>query len=300
MYVILGAIGNTGSVAAEKLLEKKQKVRVVGRKKESLTRFVARGAELFVADLTDSAALTKAFAGGRAVYALLPPNLTSSDVRAYQDQITNSVARALEASGVTHVVTLSSIGADKPEKTGPVVGLHNLEQRLGKISKLNALHVRAGYFMENTLPQAGIIKNLGIMAGPVLADLPLPLIASRDIGAFVAETLLKLNFTGQHSQELLGQRDLSYQELAKIVGAAIGKPSLSYSQLPMEQVVQALTQMGMSKNMATLLCEMSESLNNGYMRALEARSAANSTPTSYEQFVQEVFLPAFKGQATTA
>ena len=67
MYVILGATGNTGSVATETLLAKKQQVRVVGRSKERLARFTSRGAEGFVADVTDSAALSKAFKGARGV-----------------------------------------------------------------------------------------------------------------------------------------------------------------------------------------------------------------------------------------
>lgn len=300
MYVILGATGNTGGVAAEKLLAKGEKVRVVGRSKERLSRFVARGAEAFQADVLDTVALTQAISGARAVYALVPPNMTSPDFRAYQDQVTGSIAKALEAAGVTHVVTLSSIGADKPDKTGPVVGLHITETRFAQIPKLNALHVRAGYFMENTLPQVGLIKALGMMAGPLRDDLPLAMIASRDIGVFAAEALLKLDFTGQRTRELQGQRDLTYSEVAKTIGAAIGKPNLTYLQLPAEQVIQGMTQMGMSKNMATLLCEMSDSLNNGYMRALEPRSPANTTATSFEQFVQEVFVPAFKGQARSA
>jgi len=300
MYVILGATGNTGSVAAENLLAKKQKVRVVGRSKERLSQLVARGAEAFVADVTDSAALTKAFKGARAIYAMVPPLMTSPDFRAYQDQVTNSIVKALEAAEVTHVVTLSSIGADKPDKTGPVVGLHVMEKRFAQVPKLNVLHLRAGYFMENTLPQAGIIKSFGMMAGPVRPDLPIAVIATHDIGVAAAEALLKLDFSGQQTRELLGQRDLTYLELSKIAGAAIGKPDLSYIQLPSDKVIEAMTQMGMSKNLATLLCEMSESLNNGYMRALEPRSAANTSRTSYEEFVQKVFVPTFKGQATTA
>ena len=300
MYVILGATGNTGSVAAETLLAKKQKVRVVGRSKVRLSQLVARGAEAFVADVTDSAALTKAFKGAQAIYAMVPALMTSPDFRAYQDQVTNSIAKALEAAEVTHVVTLSSIGADKPDKTGPVVGLHVMEKRFAQVPKLNALHLRAGYFMENTLLQAGIIKSFGMMAGPVRPDLPIAVIATHDIGVAGAEALLKLDFSGQQTRELLGQRDLTYLEISKIAGAAIGKADLSYVQLPSGQVIEAMTQMGMSKNLATLLCEMSESLNNGYMGALEPRSAANTTRTSYEEFVQKVFVPTFKGQATSA
>jgi|ERR1700676_432954 len=300
MYVVLGATGNTGSVVAKALLDGSQKVRVVGRSKERLAGFVIRGAEAFEADIMDSAALTKAFTGARAVYTLLPPDPASPNYRAHQDEETNSIVTALEAAGVTHALTLSSFGADKPDKTGPVVGLHVMEKRLAQIPKLNALHLRAGYFMENTLPQVGIIRNFGMMAGPVRADLALPTIATRDIGAAAAEVLLKLDFTGQQAHELLGQRDLTYLQMAKIIGAAIGIPNLTYVQMSAEQIIQAMTQMGMSKNFATLICEMADALNGGYMRALEPRSPANTTPTSFEEFVHKVFVPAYKGQATTA
>lgn len=154
--------------------------------------------------------------------------------------------------------------------------------------------------MENLLAQAGIIKNFGMMAGPVDADMKLPMIATYDIAVAAAEALAKLDFAGHQTRELHGQRDLNYLEMAKIVGAAIGIPNLTYVQLPADQVIQAMTQMGISKNMATLICEMADALNSGHMRMLEARSAANTTPTQFEEFVHRVFVPAYKGQATSA
>jgi uncharacterized protein YbjT (DUF2867 family) len=226
--------------------------------------------------------------------------MDSTDFRTYQGRVTESLATALENAKVTHAVTLSSIGADKPEKTGPVVGLHNMEERLNRIAGLNVLHVRATYFMENTLPQVGVIKNFGMMAGPVSGDLALAMIAARDIGAFAAEALLALNFSGHQTHELLGERDLTYNDVARIVGTAIGKPGLGYQKLPALMVIQAMTQMGISRNMAELLCEMSESLNSGYMRALEPRTAANTTPTTYETFVAEEFVPRFQGKSAGA
>jgi uncharacterized protein YbjT (DUF2867 family) len=300
MYVILGATGNTGSVVAETLLSRNEKVRVAGRRKERLAGFSTRGAEAFETDVTDAQGLTKAFTGARGVYVMVPPDPANEHYRAHQDEATNSIAHALEAAGVTHAVVLSSFGADKPDKTGPVVGLHVLEQRLAKIPKLNTLCLRAGYFMENTLPQAGAIKSFGMMAGPVSGDLSLPAIATRDIGAAAAEALLNLDFTGHQTRELLGQRGITYLEMAKIIGAAIGIPNLNYVQLPADQIIQTITQMGISKNMATLICEMADALNEGYMRALEPRSGANTTPTTFEEFVHKVFVPAYKGQATSA
>jgi len=120
--------------------------------------------------------------------------------------------------------------------------------------------------MENTLAQTGIIKSFGMMAGPVRADLPLPMIATKDIGVAAAEALLRLDSRGQKTQELLGPRDVTYTEAAKIIGTAIGNPGLAYMQLPDEQVNPGHDGDGDFQNMAELLCEMSASLNNGYMR----------------------------------
>jgi uncharacterized protein YbjT (DUF2867 family) len=300
MYVVIGATGNTGNIVAKHLLAKGQKVRVIGRSAERLQTLVSLGAEPFVGDITDAGALTKAFTNANAVYVMIPPDMTSQDFRAHQDLATGAIAAALERAGVKHAVSLSSIGADKTEKTGPVVGLHYLEQQLNRIAGLNALHLRAGYFMENTLPQIGIIQSMGITAGPLRPDLKIPMIATRDIGALAAEALLKLDFTSHQTRELLGQRDLTMNEVTAIIGKAIRRPNLAYTQLPDEQLRPAMTQMGMSPNVVSLLLEMSVSLNSGYMVALEKRSAPNTTPTSFETFVAEEFVPCFQGKTATA
>ena len=294
MYAITGASGNTGGVVAERLLAHGEKVRVIGRHAGHLERFTSRGAEAFIADATDAAALAKAFAGASAVYAMVPPNISAADVPAYQGKVADAWTSALAAAAVPKVVVLSSYGADKPGKTGPVTGLHRLEEKLNGVARLDAVYLRAGYFMENLLAQVGVIRGFGMMAGPVRADVPLPLIATRDIGAAAADLLLKADFTGRHPRELQGQRDVTYAEVASIVGKAIGKPGLSYSQLPPEQLKPALLQMGMSGSMADNLLEMAEAINSGYMTPLEPRSAGNSTPTSIETFIAEEFVPRFR------
>ena len=300
MYVITGATGHTGSIVAKTLLGLGQKVRAIGRSADRLESFAAEGAEPFICDITDAATLTKAFSGAKAVYAMVPPSMTSQNYRADQDSASNAIAEAVEKARVEYVVSLSSVGADKAQGTGPVVGLHYLEQKLNSIPSLNALHLRPGYFMENTLAQVGIIQTMGITAGPVRGDLALPMIATRDIGAAAAKALLELDFTDKQIRELLGQRDVSYDDATTIIGKAIGKPDLKYVQLPVEQVRGAFLQMGMSENVADLILEMSAALNAGYMEALEERTAENSTPTSFETFVTDEFLPLYRGKATTA
>jgi len=300
MYVITGATGNTGSVVAERLLAEGEKVRVVGRDPKRLERFTQKGAQSFIGDAADVGALTNAFAGAKAVYAMIPPNIGSPDVHAYEESVSEALRSAIEKSGIKYAVVLSSVGADKPDRTGPVVGLHRLEKKLDGIPGLNALFLRAGYFMENLLPQAGVIKSIGSMAGPVKEDLPLPMIATRDIGAFAADALLKLDFIGKSTHELQGPRDVTYAEVAKIVGAAIGKADLAYKLVPAAQLKPALMQMGMSSNMADLLLEMADALNSGHMKMLEPRSPANATPTTLETFIAEIFLPAYRGKASSA
>jgi uncharacterized protein YbjT (DUF2867 family) len=300
MYVITGATGKTGGAAAEKLIASGEKVRVVGRDAKRLERFTQKGAEAFVADVTDAGALEKAFSGAKAVYAMIPPNHSSPDVPAYQERVTDALAAAIKNSGVTHAVALSSIGADKPDRVGPVIGLHHLEKKLAAIAGLNALFLRAGYFMENVLPQVGVIQSFGMAAGPIRPDLPLAMIATRDIGAAVADILLKLDFVGKQPRELQGARDVTYLEVTKTIAAGIGNPGLAYQQLPAAQLKPALTQMGMSSSMADLLLEMSDALNSGYMKALELRSPRNTTPTTIETFITDTFVPAYRGKAARA
>jgi uncharacterized protein YbjT (DUF2867 family) len=300
MYVVTGATGNTGSVVASKLLAKGQKVRVLGRNAERLRSLASQGAEPYVCDLSDPGALVKAFTNAQAVYVMIPSDLSSPDFRAHQDRVTGALAAGLERAGVKHAVSLSSVGADKTEKTGPVVGLHYLEQQLNRVTGLNVLHLRAGYFMENTLAQIGLIQTMGITAGPLRPDLKLPMIATRDMGVAAAEALLKLDFSPHQTRELLGQRDLTMTEVTAIIGKATNRPNLAYSQLPDDQLRPALMQMGMSLNGANLILEMSAALNSGYMAALEKRSPQNTTPTSFETFVTEEFVPRFQGKAARA
>ena len=296
MFVVLGASGHTGEVVAKTLLARGQKVRVVGRNAEHLQSLAAKGAEIATADATNTIALTNAFKGAEAAYVLIPPNVSTSDVRAFQEQVAEAIATAVRAAGVKHIVALSSIGADKSTGTGPVVGLHNLEQKLNSIEGANVLHLRAGYFMENTLPQVGVIRTMGSVVGPITATRKLPLIATRDIGSAAAEALLQRNFRGKQTRELQGQRDLDYTEATQIIGRAIGKPSLNYVQAPDDQLRPAFAQMGMSPNFVGLLLEMAGALNSGSMKALEPRTPANTTPTSYETFVNEQFVPAYRQQ----
>ena len=297
MHVVMGASGHTGHIVASNLLIRGEKVRVIGRNSAHLQPLTSKGAEPFVADVTDASALAKAFHEADSAYVMIPPNLASKDPLGYSSRVSDAIAAAVQKSGTKNVVALSSIGAELSSETGPVVGLHNLEQKLNQISSANVLYLRAGYFMENTLPQVNAIRQMGNAIGPLRADLKVPMIATRDIGNAAADVLLHPTIRGKQTRELLGHRDISYSEVASIIGKTIGKSDLKYVQVPDDQFRAALTQMGMSEQVANLLLEMTHALNVGKMHALEPRTPQNSTPTTYEAFVTEVLAPAYHQQA---
>jgi uncharacterized protein YbjT (DUF2867 family) len=296
MNVILGASGNTGSLIANFLLSKGQKVRVVGRDVGRLQRFVRKGAESFAADVSDAAALTKAFSGARAAYLMLPPITSRED----QERQSDAVAKAVKDSGLRYAVHLSSYGAHVPEGTGPVTGLHSSEQKLNAISDLNVLHLRAAYFMENNLTAIDMIRGMGLFGHALLPDLKLPMIATRDVGDYAAQRLMDLESSGKETRELLGERDLSMTEATAVIARGIGKSNLRYEQFTYDQVQQVLVEMGMPPEKAAVYIEMFEAINAGLLAAREQRSPENSTPTSFETFVRDVFVAAYQTQATTA
>lgn len=300
MYIITGATGHTGRVAAEKLLARGAKVRVLGRDAKKLEGLAQKGAEPFAVDMTDAASVKKAFAGGRAAHVLIPPNVAAPDFRGYQEVVNDNLAAAIRENGLSHVTVVSSTGADQTSGTGPVDGLHSLEQKLGAIAGLNVMSLRCGYFMQNTLPQVAIIQSMGFMAGPLREDVAVPMIFTGDIGDASAELLSKLDFSGKQTRELLGPRHIAYPEVAKIVGAAIGKPDLTYKQVPNAVLKPAMVQMGMSSNFVDLMLQMFDALNTGHMRSREPRSPQNTTPTTLEWFAADVFAPAYRGKAAGA
>src|SRR5262245_8629931 len=112
MISIVGASGNTGKVAAERLLDANVPVRVIGRSADRLQPLVARGAQAAVGDVADEAFLTEAFRGADAIYAMMPPDYHAPDYFGRYDRIGTTMARAMQAAGARRVVFLSSLGAE--------------------------------------------------------------------------------------------------------------------------------------------------------------------------------------------
>jgi uncharacterized protein YbjT (DUF2867 family) len=300
MYVILGATGNIGAMIANTLMARGEKIRVVGRDRGRLSRFSTRGAEAITTSIEDTEALTKAFSGARAAFLMIPPAKSAPDYRVVQEHYSDSIRAAAHRAGLQYAVNLSSFGAQAAAGTGPIAGLHSAENKLNSIEKLNVLHIRAGYFMEGHLQSIGLIQGMGITGGAINPDLKIPHIAKKDVANYAAERLLQLDFSGKQTRELLGERDLTLNEATAIIGRGIAKPDLHCRRFAYEQVKQVLKQSGIAEKTADQLIEMYKGINNGTVTTVEPRSPENTTPTSFETFVQDVFVPAYKGQAASA
>jgi len=286
MYVIMGATGNVGGGIADALLARGKKVRAVGRSAEKLQALADVGAEAAVGDAADGEFLKDAFKGAEAVFFMIPPNFRAEKYRDFQNLVIDNAIAAIKENGVEYVVTLSSQGAHLSEDNGPVSGLYDMEHKFAELEGVNVLHLRPTYFMENTFMYIDMIKGMGGMASNLKADNKFSMIATKDIAEAAAETLSTLGFTGKSVKDLLGQRDLSMAEVTKILGEAIGKPDLTYVEVPADDVTKGLFDIGLPAELANGFPELNERINDGKLFSEATRNAENTTKTPFEEFAK--------------
>ena len=263
MFVIAGATGHTGSVVASTLLAQGKKVRVIVRDEKKGAAWQQEGAEVAIANLDDAAALGRALEGAEGVYALVPPNFTADDPRAEQGRVVEAWARAVAAARPKHVVLLSSIGAELPGGTGPIVMVHELEEKLAATG-VPLTAVRAGYFMENWAGMVPAAKGDGILPSMLAPGRATPMVATADIGRVAAEALVA-GAGAPRVIELAGPRDYTPEEVAAAFGSALGRP-VKLVPVPEQGIEPALAQAGFKPKLAALYREMTSALNGGKIK----------------------------------
>lgn len=293
MYAITGATGRVGKQVAFELLANGKNVLAIGRDLDKLDSLAVKGAAPLEGDLLDSNFVKKAFEGTTAVLCIVPTNPRSKEPRKEQQTIARNYVNAVKENDIKHVVLISSIGAHLGNGAGIIDGVADMEAYFSELKHVNVLSLRPTYFMENVLSQVGTIKQMNMMGSPVHGDLKFPMVASKDIADVAAKRLLSLNFRGHSVEYILGPRDISYNEIAQIIGNAIGKPDLKYTQFSTEDTKNFLVQSGaFSEEVADLFNAMADGMNNGTILSDYKRTPENSTPTSFEEF-SKVFANAF-------
>lgn len=288
-YVITGASGNTGKIVAEKLLEAGNEVVVISRNPSNVKALTDKGAIAAIGDLTDDTFLTNTFQGADAVYALIPPVwVLQESWRVFQRRIGTAITNALENSGVKHVVILSSMGSQMaPFGAGPVSGIGEWEHQLQNVQGLNVLALRPGYFLENLYAYIPPIKEYGGFGAGLKSDLKIPFTHTRDIAEAAIKHLSSLDFTGFSRAFVGGAADYSMNEVAKVIGEAIGLPALSYTQYAAADSEQGMIGAGVPEQVAKGYVLLFEALNSGIYLSDYERTPENTTATTLQDFAAE-------------
>ena len=264
-YVITGGAGNISKPLTEKLLSAGHEVTVIARNADHLKPLTDKGAKAAIGSVDDVLFLKNVFAGADAVYTMVPPKYDAGDMKAHIGSVGKNYAEALKANKIKYVVNLSSVGAHLPDGVGPVSGLYRAEQALNELKDTNIKHLRPVYFYANFLGNVDMVKNMNIIGGNFGgADFKMLLTDPGDIAEVAFEELSNLNFTG-HSVRYIASDERSTDDIAKILGAAIGKPQLPWVTFSDEQAYGGMMQMALPDNVAKNYTEMGHALHSGAM-----------------------------------
>ncbi len=295
---ITAPTGHIGSRLVHRLMVAGAQLTLLTRDRRKVADHVKRGAKVAEGSLTDASFVIEATRGAEALFWLTPPDLTNPDLRSYQARLGQIAAEAIRRNKIPRVVNISSIGAGLGRGTGPVDGLHDVEQAIDT-SAANVTHLRCGFFMENYLFSVESIKQADSVFLPVSGRAKSPMIATRDIAEYAAERLLDGSWSGRRVVHLYGPAELSFDEAAEILSRVIGRPIKHVSVTP-EQAIAAMTKMGMHARVAALMVELDQALDSGHLLSGSPAQPERRTGTTFEQFAREVIRPAVAERARAA
>jgi len=222
MYVITGVTGQVGGVVARALLAQQQNVRAVVREVQKGEAWARQGCDVALAQMNDTAALTRAFSGAEAVFVLLPPVFDPLPDMAEARASITSLFQALEASQPKKVVCLSTIGAQST-KPNLLSALGFMERTLVDLP-VPTTFLRASWFMENFLWDVGSALEDGVISSHLQPlDRAIPMVATVDIGRLAAD-LLQATWSGSRVVELEGPARYSPAQAAAAFSRLIERP----------------------------------------------------------------------------
>ena len=265
---VTGSTGRISGTLTKLLVAQGHSVTVVSSSADRRKEIEDMGAAAAIGTLEDIDFLTAAFTGADAVYCMVPPNNFfdhSLDVIAYYRRVGENYAQAIRQAGVKRVVHLSSIGAHMESGSGIIMGHYYVEQALRELVGVAVTHMRPVYFYYNLLPYIHQIKKAGLIAANYGGDDPVPMVAPADIAAAVADELA-MPASGNKIRYVASD-EVTCNEAAAVLGAAIGMPDLKWIMVSNEDVVKGMVAAGMAPRIAEGLVEMYASLHEGILSA---------------------------------
>jgi uncharacterized protein YbjT (DUF2867 family) len=258
---LTGSIGNITRPLAKILAAKGHEVKIISSNNDRAEEIKSLGAIPLIGSVSDTGFLTDAFSGADAIYTMVPPNFAALKFRAYIKGIGKNYAAAIKDSGVKKVVNLSSVGADLPDGTGPIAGLHDVENIFATLNGVDVKHLRAGYFYINFLANIDMVKHANILGANYGADSKLVLVHPRNIAEVAAE-VLESNFTGKTIQYVASDDESTPAEVAKVLGTAVGKPALPWIEFSNEDAFNGMVGAGLPEEIAKNYVEMGDAIRS--------------------------------------
>ncbi len=228
------------------------------------------GAVAAIGSIEDVGFLASAFSGADAVYLMEPPPGPTImfdkdfDVIGQLNMLAEVFVQAVLKAGVKRVVHLSSIGAHTGKGTGILVFHYNVERILGTLPfDISIVTMRPVGFYYNLFAFIDTIKAQGAIVTNYGGDEVEPWVSPVDIASAVAEELV--SGVGGRRVRYVASDERSPNEVARILGEAIGKPDLKWVAIADEVLLSGLTAAGMNAQFAAGYVEMNASRRGGVL-----------------------------------
>jgi len=281
--------GHIGHELTERLLSQAVEVTVLARYPEKASDLAARGAQVVRGDQTDLGSVDTLLQGADALFWLAPVNPRTTNLRADYNRLADVAARAIGRHPDLRVVHLSSAGAELPEGTGPIKGLHDAEIKLNAATS-NVTHLRANSFMENVLSSLPTIVAQGKIFSTIPGDVTLPQVATRDIAGVAAE-LLQNGERGRQVLDVFGPEDISFNQVAQTLAEVLALP-IQHVQIPPEQLRAGMLSSGLSAEVADQLLELEDAIARGMLHGVAETGREGNT--TFAEFARQVVTRAYR------
>jgi uncharacterized protein YbjT (DUF2867 family) len=259
--ITAGSLGNVATPLVKQLVAAGHDVTVITSNPDKQDAITALKATAAVGSIADAAFLTNTFTGADAVFAMMPPAMGTTNMIENIAQAGQAYATAIRNAGIRRMVFLSSVGADASEGNGPIQGVHRVEQIFQQLTDVNVTVLRSGFFYVNFLRDIPAIKNRNTFGNNYNGADTLALTHPLDLANAIA-TALQEKGNGYEVKYVVS--DISTgNELASLFGQAIGKPELSWTMIPDEQLQQGMTAAGISPELVGLITEMGQGVRKG-------------------------------------
>ena len=259
---VTGSLGNVSKQLTMELVQKGHIVTVITSDPHKRNEIEALGAQPAVGKVDDADFLTAVFRAADIAYCMIPPNFTVNNPIDRYQTIGDSYAKAIRNAGIKRVIHLSSYGAHLYSGTGLISGSNRVETILNTID-IQLTHIRPTFFYYNLLTLIGMIKAVGFIGNIYGGQDKLAMVSPKDIATAIAD---EIEYPGDSPVRYVGSDDRTCDEVAKVLGEAIGIPDLEWRILPGEQVFTSLLKSGHSNDVALHLIELGDAIHSGRLR----------------------------------